>query len=188
MTLGKKLQLLRKARGMSQEQLAELLGVSRQAVSKWELDSTLPDTANVVALGKLFGVTTDYLLVEENEGTARSAPAAEIPGRKADLKVIVGSIMAGVGALGWLAVYVASRFIEVMIPYTYRDEFGNVWTTFDSSRTDVDLGRFIEEYHLEGLLAVLTVLIAAGIVIALWDKYLGLWLRKIREKAKSYMD
>ena len=62
MTLGEKIVLLRRARSMSQEQLAEQLGVSRQAVSKWELDEAVPDVARVLALSELFGVTTDYLL------------------------------------------------------------------------------------------------------------------------------
>jgi len=65
MTFGEKLQSLRKQKGLSQEQLASQLTVSRQAVSKWELDSSLPDTENVVRISKLFGVSTDYLLYEE---------------------------------------------------------------------------------------------------------------------------
>ena len=48
MTFGEKLHLLRKHKGMSQEQLASKLTVSRQAVSKWELDNSLPDTENVI--------------------------------------------------------------------------------------------------------------------------------------------
>ena len=48
--------------GMSQDALAERLNVSRQAVSRWERDETMPETDKVVALADLFGVTTDYLL------------------------------------------------------------------------------------------------------------------------------
>ena len=62
MTFGEKILMLRKARGMNQEQLAEALGVSRQAVSKWELNEAVPDVGRVVMLSELFGVTTDYLL------------------------------------------------------------------------------------------------------------------------------
>ena len=188
MTLGKKLQLLRKARGMSQEQLAEVLNVSRQAVSKWELDSTLPDTANVVALSKIFGVTTDYLLVAENEETGHAVFAEEKTGGRINPKMIVGIVTAGIGVLGWAAIYIASRFVEVMIPYTYMDEFGEIWTTLDSSRTDVNFGLFVEEYHLEGLLIVLAAMAIAGAVAALWDKYIGPWFRKLREKANRYIE
>ena len=65
MKLGDKIVALRKARGMSQEQLAQHLEVSRQSVSKWELNEAIPDLNRVVAMSELFGVTTDYLLKEE---------------------------------------------------------------------------------------------------------------------------
>ncbi|MGI6180629.1 MAG: helix-turn-helix domain-containing protein [Agathobaculum sp.] len=62
MTLGEKIIDLRKKRGLSQEDLAITLGVSRQAVSKWETDEATPDTAKIVALAEYFHVTTDWLL------------------------------------------------------------------------------------------------------------------------------
>ena len=62
MTFGERLQSLRQRAGMSQDQLAERLGVSRQAVSRWERDETMPETDKVIAMADLFGVTTDYLL------------------------------------------------------------------------------------------------------------------------------
>lgn len=73
MTLGEKLARLRKARGMSQEQLAAALGVSRQAVSKWELGEAVPDVSRVVAMSELFGVTTDYLLKDVAKETGQAA-------------------------------------------------------------------------------------------------------------------
>lgn len=56
---------LRKSGGMSQEELAEKLKVSRQAISRWEMGTAMPDAANILQLSKLFCVTTDYLLNEE---------------------------------------------------------------------------------------------------------------------------
>ena len=67
MTFGKKVYLLRKKKGYSQNKFAEKLGVSRQAVSKWELDEMLPDGENIVKIAKMFSVTTDYLLKENVE-------------------------------------------------------------------------------------------------------------------------
>ena len=55
---------LRKQKGLSQEELAEQLGVSRQAVSRWELGQTLPDIFNLVQLCELFGVSADYLVMD----------------------------------------------------------------------------------------------------------------------------
>ena len=74
MEFGEKLQMLRKARGWSQEELAQQINVSRQALSKWESGASIADTENVIALSRLFGVSTDYLLLCESE--AASAPAA----------------------------------------------------------------------------------------------------------------
>ena len=71
MTFGEKLQTLRRERGLSQEALAEQLRVSRQAVSKWELDAARPDIDNVLALAALFEVSTDYLLLDQPPAPAK---------------------------------------------------------------------------------------------------------------------
>lgn len=87
MTFGEKLQILRKSKGLSQEQLAARMTVSRQAVSKWELGESNPDMENVIQISNIFDVTTDYLLKDgepsnsTNENTMRSnenAVAAQI--------------------------------------------------------------------------------------------------------------
>lgn len=77
MTLGAKIQALRADAGMSQEDLAERLVVSRQAVSKWELDKTVPDVKYIVTLSELFQVSTDYLLKDIPHHTA--PPQAQTP-------------------------------------------------------------------------------------------------------------
>lgn len=67
MTLHEKIYILRKKNGLSQEALAESLGVSRQSVSKWETGEATPEVSKLLSLSKLFGVTTDYLLNDEME-------------------------------------------------------------------------------------------------------------------------
>ena len=62
MTLGDKIFQLRKQQGWSQEELAERCQVSRQSVSKWEVNQSVPDLDKLVTLSRIFGVTTDYLL------------------------------------------------------------------------------------------------------------------------------
>lgn len=66
MTLGQKLKEIRKKFGLSQEQLAEIMNVSRQVITKWENDGGLPDVSNLQELSKVFGITVDYLLNDEN--------------------------------------------------------------------------------------------------------------------------
>lgn len=62
MSIGQKLKECRKKAGLSQEQLAEKLCVSRQAITKWESDRGMPDVGNIQSISKLFGVSIDYLL------------------------------------------------------------------------------------------------------------------------------
>ena len=78
MRLGQKITELRKKNNLSQEGLAEKMNVSRQAVSKWESDQSIPDIEKIVNLSELFGVTTDYLLKS-------GAPSFEI--KTADIPV-----------------------------------------------------------------------------------------------------
>ena len=68
---------LRKSKGLSQEELAEQMGVSRQAVSRWELGHTLPDITNLVQLCELFGVSADYLVRDEEQTSAKSDQSAK---------------------------------------------------------------------------------------------------------------
>ena len=67
MTIGQKIVQLRTAKGISQEQLAETLGVSRQSVSKWEMDQALPQIDKVLQLSTLFSISTDELLHDKIE-------------------------------------------------------------------------------------------------------------------------
>ena len=76
MKLNEKILYYRKRAGLSQEALAAKVGVSRQAVSKWELGDTVPELEKLVALAKAFGVTTDELLglEEPAQGAEQTAP------------------------------------------------------------------------------------------------------------------
>ncbi len=62
MTLGQRIQELRKQNNLSQEALGEKLGVSRQAISRWEMDGAVPEVDKLIAMSKLFGISLDELL------------------------------------------------------------------------------------------------------------------------------
>ena len=99
-TLGRRIQEARKAAGLSQESLGERLGVSRQAVSKWEADAAVPELENLIAMSRIFGVTIGALLGVEpeaaedrsekdapeapGEGVEGTAPAGELTDREPD--------------------------------------------------------------------------------------------------------
>ena len=70
MTIAETIKILRKTAGMSQEQLAEKLHVSRQAVTKWETEGGTPDIENLRAIAALFGITVDELLAGETKAQA----------------------------------------------------------------------------------------------------------------------
>ena len=65
MTLGEKIARQRRELNYTQEQLADILGVSRQSISKWESDIAYPETDKLIERGKLFDCSMDYLLKEE---------------------------------------------------------------------------------------------------------------------------
>lgn len=90
MTLGQRIQQLRKEKGLSQEALGEQLGVSRQAISKWESDITIPEIDKLISLAKQFGVSVGVLLGVEEDDPGNPA-ADELTDRElAAIEAIVG--------------------------------------------------------------------------------------------------
>ncbi len=93
--IAERLAARRKLAGLSQEALAEKLGVSRQAVSKWERSESSPDTDNLIALAKLYGVSLDELLYVdesiEDDVTFEAADRAEARGAGASVVVAEGA-------------------------------------------------------------------------------------------------
>lgn len=117
MTIGEKISRLRKETNYTQEQLADILGVSRQAISKWESNITYPETDKLIRLSKLFNCSLDYLL-KESEETNKENPSQEeilsfrkrLRERKSE-KTIWGMPMWHIGrnARGFLAVGLTAR-------------------------------------------------------------------------------
>lgn len=77
MQFEEKLFLLRKKAGLSQAELSEKVGVSRQAISKWETGRTVPETSKMIAIANLFDVTIDYLIRDEQEKVELSAQGGQ---------------------------------------------------------------------------------------------------------------
>ena len=67
MTIAQKIQALRIEKGLTQERLAEMLEVSRQSVSKWELGQAVPDVDKIIRMSELFNVSTDKILLRNTE-------------------------------------------------------------------------------------------------------------------------
>ena len=111
MPLSEQIAALRKRAGLSQEQLSEALGVSRQAVSKWESGGAMPELDKIVQLSRVLGVSTDALLLDELDcfssippeltGSARPFPVSQGSGtgRAAAFGLMLAGLLCAV--LGW---------------------------------------------------------------------------------------
>ena len=172
MTFGEKLQALRKAQGLSQEELAQRINVSRQALSKWESGASVPDTENVIALSRLFGVSTDYLLLNEVKAPGHVPAIAWPKPRKYLLAAAI------VGAVGVAAV----RFIWAAVAAAMIGEFTSIdmdllWA---EDMVGASVAPVLQRYTLLSVLnTVFMVLLAAGgigaifyyPILRLWEKY-----------------
>lgn len=169
MKLSEKILNLRKARNMSQEELAEQLGVSRQAVSRWEVGSALPDASNILQLSKLFGVSADYLLNDDYKGEApapiKSKTVSSIAGTFA--KKLIALCVAGFGFICNFIIYILSRFIEVSVPQkAYVGDDMYTWTYYE----DYSYKYFLEEHRLGFLVFVFWLMSLTGLFIAFVPK------------------
>ena len=84
MKLSDKLIALRKENGWSQEDFAEKLDVSRQAISRWENGTALPDAQNILRISKLFNITADYLLNDDYESDS-DIPAVQTATKETEI-------------------------------------------------------------------------------------------------------
>lgn len=84
MNLSEKIIRERKRMGLSQEQLADMLGITRQSVSKWEAGSSIPETAKLIAMSELFQVSLDYLLKDYIEESHRTEERLDTGSRRSE--------------------------------------------------------------------------------------------------------
>lgn len=160
MNIAERIQHLRKTKGISQEQLADDIGVSRQAVSKWESIQSVPDIDRIILLADYFNVSTDYILrgIESNKPDSRvfsiMGTTVNIIGllisfalwyeKKASYSSIVGLLIIAIGcsviAIGH---YVGSKKTIKLIPIT------NIWIILfiPFSLASNYLRGFIEGYY-----------------------------------------
>lgn len=105
--LSEKLYQLRKKSGLSQEQLAERLNVSRQSISKWESGSSTPESEKLIAISEYFGVTLDYLMKDVEEDLPKKESGEKTGSRG---KSVSGIIICAAGIVGLLVWGLISLF------------------------------------------------------------------------------
>ncbi|MEG2192724.1 MAG: helix-turn-helix transcriptional regulator [Oscillospiraceae bacterium] len=170
MTFDEKLLILRKQANLSQEELAQKLGVSRQSVSKWELGAFLPDTEKVIYLSEMFNVSTDYLL-KVNISSSELQPAtpsisADTTGRKAKFGYIIGLCSVIFASVSLFITYILSKIYPAPI-FAY-DAQKKLWK--------VGFNNFIYYHDLQFFLALIFFIFAFGLCLLFHKKIRKLYL------------
>ena len=165
MAFGEILTNLRKSKGLSQEQLASELSLTRQTISKWELNQSTPDIDYLVRLSDFFCVTTDYLLKGEERSSIADedkadTEAKEIIYAKAEPRgvntnkwcVIFGSAVMGTSLIGIIAFVICSAL--------------KPWTVMADNKVFTGLAGFLMGSKTTQFFNILVVLCIAGFIIS----------------------
>ncbi len=188
MTLSEKILYCRKRCALSQEALAEKIGVSRQAISKWETGEAAPELSKLALLAKTFGVTADWLISEDNppesaaQGASQKQPSA--PAQNANwVDSLPGAVQSLVRRYGWLAgAYIAASGAGMtIIGIIARIAVGKMMSGFDSTspfggayRYGNSFGSFLQNNPVSVMATIMiiigTIILIAGIGLALYLK------------------
>lgn len=169
MQLSDNISQLRKTLGLSQEQLAEQIGVSRQSISKWETGQSAPELEKLVALSRVFGVSTDELL--GNSASQKDVPRNTPPiGDYVRANLLrrmftVGWITCLVGVVALVAEWISLYYIRNSTVEVNASHGMGFWT---------DPLRYAQEPPMNYVITLTIVLILAGVALAgfsLWRTY-----------------
>lgn len=191
MTISEKILYCRKGCGLSQEALAEKIGVSRQAISKWETGEATPELSKLALLAKTFGVTADWLISEDDppEGSAarsQSAPQQPAPAQSPNwVDSLPGAVRGLVKRYGWLAgVYIALCGCGIMlIGIIAKIVVSSMFSAFDNLGSmsiygipsyDAGFGSFAQNNPVS---VMATIMIIIGLVIAAAGVALAVYLK-----------
>ena len=172
MTLGARLQELRLRCGMSQDALADKLGVSRQAVSKWERDEATPDLDKIIKLSELYGISLDALLKEEPQ-PAKTQQTPPHP-HKADWNRILtwGGLLGGSAMVVWGLTDAVGLMAYEQIASNMLSGAVNVMGVTMTGEAQSMFSQFLPTSQILWAAPVAKLLIGAALI------GLGLWARK----------
>lgn len=168
MTIGEKILNMRKARGWSQEDLAEQVGVSRQAVSRWESGTAKPDADKIIAICDLFGVSADYLLRDMAAGGQTAAEEA-VQGVKTQRPRTAWALTAFGGITLFILGILASVNRKYVMPVHEASSDGMVSVVRPGYYTG--FGDYIESMGLEWLAWLAAISLIAGAGCLFWLRY-----------------
>lgn len=139
MKFNEKLIMLRKQHNLSQEQVAEKLGVARQTISKWELGETTPEMDKLIIMSELYNITLDELMKEENEGKVVNDP------NNTNSQKLAGMTIKILKGIGIFILIVAILYVFLMIIGFVA--FNKVETNSDSKTTVIQTQEVVENYE-----------------------------------------
>lgn len=111
MNMADRIQALRRAKGISQEELADKVGVSRQAVSKWESEQSMPDLEKIIIMSEFFEVTTDYILKGIEPAVDKDEKGKELASR---ILYIASTALIAIGLFCAFGVWYAEQTMEAI--------------------------------------------------------------------------
>ena len=175
MTIGEKILNMRKARGWSQEELAERVGVSRQAVSRWESGTAKPDADKIIAICDLFGVSADYLL---RDILGQGAEASEQEQKKKKKIPWASWAMASFGAVTLLVLKILASVNRIYVSPSVTESVGGRDAVFTPGYY-TGFGDYLSSTGLEWLAWLAGIALAIGGGRLLWGWYWGVWKRQL---------
>lgn len=170
MDIGKRITELRKKHVMTQEQLAEALSTTRQAVSKWESSKSTPDVEYVIRMGKLFSVSMDYILLGEGEQSVHPAPTVDIEGNRCHRPKRMRIVFACLLILGVVLLCLLPLFASL-----YQSQFMKIHAPYYS-----DANEYLSEWPLLGVVIVSYIPFIIGLAGLLWP-----WLKSLVKTLKE---
>ena len=169
MELSEKILQLRKALGLSQEQLAEQVGVSRQSISKWETGQSTPELEKVVELSRIFGISTDELLGNLSQKQEDSSPVNHVN------DYVRANLLRRFFTLGWITALIG--ILALVVEWISLYDIRNATIAFEISRGAgyyPDIMHYAQTPPMRYVITLTVALILVGIVLAafcLWKTF-----------------
>lgn len=190
MTLSEKIAYCRRRNGLSQEELAEKIGVSRQAVSKWETGEAQPEIGKLRQLSDAFGVSTDWLLSEEEPVEPKQAPVQNTASEAEKLPGILGKLFRRFGWLAGVYTIVAGTLISIVglaailisnaMLNGFHESTSQMYDGFGSMASVMESATPINPVAIIG-----TIVLVFGVLVLIFGIVLTVLLLRLRKKAQA---